>query len=279
MHTQNQIEKDFNRAAKSYNKVALLQKQVALSLSEQISLLNFAPQRILDLGSGTGFLTQLLSDVFPRSEIIAVDFAQKMIDEAQKNCKSKKIQWVKKDMHDLSFKEKSFDLVVSSMSFQWSFDLNLLFSQINKILNDDGCLFFSMVGENSLFELKDAYQTINPKRNFKNFYSLDSVVASLKKSGINQMVMQNEKMIVDYDSVNLLIKDLKNIGANNKEKNSFKGLMGKNKWKKFIQSYPKKNGFYPATYNIFFAHGFRAKINKNHQRLTQSVQTQNINWL
>ena len=44
----------FNRASMTYDEYSVLQKQISIDLFDRLSLINIAPNYILDLGSGTG---------------------------------------------------------------------------------------------------------------------------------------------------------------------------------------------------------------------------------
>ncbi|AEH60960.1 Methyltransferase type 11 [Methanosalsum zhilinae DSM 4017] len=71
------------------------------------------PLRVLDVGTGRGFLALLLAEM--GHDVTAVDISQAMINEATKESKSRNlnIRFFKNDAEDLPFDNDSFDLVVS----------------------------------------------------------------------------------------------------------------------------------------------------------------------
>lgn len=69
----------FERAAHSYDKAALLQREVGLELLERLDWIKLTPQRVLDLGCGTGMMAEALLKRYPKAEIIGVDIAFNMV--------------------------------------------------------------------------------------------------------------------------------------------------------------------------------------------------------
>jgi len=51
----------FDNASKSYNDAAFLQKEIANRLLKKLNPLKLNPESILDLGSGTGIFSDLVS--------------------------------------------------------------------------------------------------------------------------------------------------------------------------------------------------------------------------
>jgi len=69
----------FERAAADYDRVAVLQREIADRLLGRLDYIRLAPQRILDLGTGTGYAIDPLTRRYPRARVLALDFAQGML--------------------------------------------------------------------------------------------------------------------------------------------------------------------------------------------------------
>jgi len=77
----------FSDAARDYDHHARVQKHSAQHLCQwldQMLPLNFKPNACVDVGSGTGFLTEHLLNKFPQSAVHAVDLAQGMLTELKR---------------------------------------------------------------------------------------------------------------------------------------------------------------------------------------------------
>ena len=110
---------DFTEISKRYKKTSIIQNSAADIL---LDLLNIKEnERILDVGCGTGNLTQKL---FNKSQgyVVGIDPSSGMIEESRKNC-SKEIQFYVSSAEDISF-YSSFDVIFCNSAFQWVRDAN-----------------------------------------------------------------------------------------------------------------------------------------------------------
>lgn len=73
--------------------------------------------RILELGCGTGSTTRFLAMAFPNAQIRAVDLSAPYLQEAQKRPECGSVEFAAANAERLSFKDKSFDAVVSVFLF------------------------------------------------------------------------------------------------------------------------------------------------------------------
>ena len=74
-----------------------------------------APRRALDLGTGTGRAAQIVAERFPEVEVVGVDLAQAMVDEATRllpDAVRGRVRFQRADASDLPFADGEFDLVV-----------------------------------------------------------------------------------------------------------------------------------------------------------------------
>jgi tRNA (cmo5U34)-methyltransferase len=104
----------------------------------------FQPKRILELGCGTGNLTQLIAKRWPNSQITVVDISAKMLQETGQRLKHPNLFLVESYFESLSFPTDSFDLVMASFSIHHLLDTNkkALMSQLASWLTQGG--FFVM---------------------------------------------------------------------------------------------------------------------------------------
>ncbi|MGA1562772.1 MAG: malonyl-[acyl-carrier protein] O-methyltransferase BioC, partial [Gammaproteobacteria bacterium] len=60
------VRRGFERAASGYDAVAVLQREVADRLLQRLDYVKLKPQRILDLGAGTGYALPALRQRYPK---------------------------------------------------------------------------------------------------------------------------------------------------------------------------------------------------------------------
>ncbi|WP_461829166.1 class I SAM-dependent methyltransferase [Aquifex sp.] len=102
------LRRQFSRAAKTYERWALPQKESAEIL---VKLVN-PHGRVLDLGCGTGFVSEFLQDC----EVVGLDLSEDMVREYKKRFG----KGVVGNAEELPFKEESFDFVLSNFSLHWT---------------------------------------------------------------------------------------------------------------------------------------------------------------
>ncbi len=119
----------FSKAAENYDSNARIQKQVSLTLWDWLHThLNphFEPAAAIDVGSGTGFMTQLLLNTYS-CPVHAIDIAPGMIDWLKNNVSSAQLHTHLMDGEQLSIDPLWIprnSLLVSNMCAQWFDDLN-----------------------------------------------------------------------------------------------------------------------------------------------------------
>ncbi|MFZ5592381.1 MAG: class I SAM-dependent methyltransferase [Bacillota bacterium] len=106
----------FNEKAAIWDNIAT--EQTRQRLWQIIQSLNIAPgSRILDVATGTGILIPwLMAAAGPTGQVTAIDFAPRMIEEAQKKHPGGVLLLVA-DVHNLPFADQSFDEVVCNSAF------------------------------------------------------------------------------------------------------------------------------------------------------------------
>lgn len=108
--------------------------------------LPFHPQeqiKILDLGCGTGNISQNIKEKFPQASITAVDLAENMIKIAKtKLAPYDDIEYIRADFRDLEFQEE-YDAVVSSLALHHMSpeEQRLFYNQIFRFLKEGGVFY------------------------------------------------------------------------------------------------------------------------------------------
>jgi SAM-dependent methyltransferase len=85
------------------------------SLAAALERLDRAPERVLDLGTGTGLAARLLARRFPAAEIVGIDLAPAMVAEAERLLPPElrdRVRFAVGDASALPFSDAEFDLVV-----------------------------------------------------------------------------------------------------------------------------------------------------------------------
>ncbi len=100
-----------------------------------------APSRILDVGCGSGYLLGRLAARTPQAEALAgIDAAPAMIEVARGAATDDRLEFVVGTAEQLPWPAASFDLVVSTTSFDHWADQRAGLAQCARVLAPGGCL-------------------------------------------------------------------------------------------------------------------------------------------
>jgi SAM-dependent methyltransferase len=98
-----------------------------------------APKQILDVGCGTGLLLRQLAHRLPRAaELTGVDAAQGMIEAAESA--DRRLRYLQSSAERLPFEDASFDLVISTTSFDHWTDQAAGLAECHRVLAPGGRL-------------------------------------------------------------------------------------------------------------------------------------------
>jgi malonyl-CoA O-methyltransferase len=249
----------FEQAAESYDQAAVLQREVATRLDERLAYIRLQPQVILDLGVGTGFACELLVRRYPRARLLAMDIAIGMLQKAcQRQALQDRLEGICADMENLPLADHSVDLIFSNLTLQWSTDLDKTFSEFARVLRPGGLLMFTSFGPDTLLELRNSWSRADGHVHVNAFMDMHDVGDALLRNGLAEPVMDNERIIMTYENVLGLMRDLKSLGARNANVGRSRSLTGKGRLELMLQSYEsyRQDGRLPATYEVIYGHAW-----------------------
>jgi len=261
-----QVRRAFSRAAAGYDATAVLQREVCTRMLERLDYIKMQPARVLDAGSGTGWGGRQLAEKYPAAQVISLDIAIGMLQNAQSRAGwwqklfggARQLQ-VCADVEALPLAANSLDMVWSNLAVQWCNDLPETFVELNRVLKVEGMLMFSTFGPDTLKELRQAFSGVDDHNHLNRFADMHDMGDMLVQAGFAEPVMDMEYFTLTYEDVRGVLQDLKTIGANNATAGRGKGLMGKNAWARLLENYEKmrRDGKLPATYEVVYGHAWK----------------------
>jgi malonyl-ACP O-methyltransferase BioC len=180
----------FNKRAYSYDKYATIQFKAGNYLINSIISKNTI-NRALDIGSGTGRITDILFKRYNPVRFDAIDISPEMINIALDNRSSGGINYICDDFIEFLNvpQTDSYDLIFSNMALQWEIDkIQKVFRQCYKKLSLNGELVFSIPLYGTFNELLDDF-------NVNEFYSATIMKNLLIESGFSKV----KNLEVDYN--------------------------------------------------------------------------------
>ena len=167
---KSKVIKSFSDNAKNYHGKALIQRKVNESL---VSILpKMENPRILEVGCGTGILTEFLIKKYPNASFEITDISGSMLEDCKKRCNGKNIEFFEMDGEKPFQDLGPYDLVVSSMTLHW-FEYPLVGIQR---LSELGPLFYATIGKNNFLEWQNAVSLHTDKKAFFPVHNLPGII-------------------------------------------------------------------------------------------------------
>lgn len=256
------IRNSFNAIAHQYEDNAVLQKEVLTRLLERLAdeqtlNPNLPAQQLLDLGCGTAWAATELFELFPKVNITALDFSQYMLNQIRPHSK---INPILADVHDIPLADESIDIMFSNMLLHWSNEKDV-FKEAYRVLKPGGLILMSALGETSLFELKQAWTSVDNNAHVHDFPALHNLGDDLLKTGFEQVVVNAEILTLTYKDIIALMKDIKASGGHNSNEQRSKGLLSRSQLAQLTQAYEpfKSDDRLPASYEVVYLRALKPK--------------------
>ena len=226
-----QVRRAFSRSAGSYDAAAQLQHAVEARLLESLDYLDDpalkreAPQRVLDLGCGTGRASLAMQKRWPKAQIVSLDLALPMLQQAR-NAARQRVGWlsnsfaqkptqVSADARALPLADGSIDVLFSNLCLQWVEDLDALFAGFRRVLKPHGLLLVSTFGPETLWELREAFAHADAAPHVSPFADIAGFGDALVRAGFHQPVLDREDERTYYPDLPALMREQRAIGATN----------------------------------------------------------------
>lgn len=230
----NLIKNHFKKSMDKYNSNAVVQKILAQKLVQELIKIRSSYENILELGCGTGLLTQEAGKHLSYKNYIAndlIDKSKNYIDEilpkytficgnAQKIKPSKKI-----------------DLIIANAMFQWFNDLEKAGRHYSTLLNKDGILAFTTFSPDNFNEIREITGLTLEYRNIET-------IKSELKNNFEILYTDEYKETLTFNNPLELLAHMKNTGVNSLTNNhwTFKEV------KEFCENYKEKYPEITLTY-------------------------------
>ena len=259
------VRRAFERAAPTYDRHAVLQREVASRLAGHLDPMRLEPRRIVDLGCGTGESFAELGRRFPAARLVGIDLAHAMLAQAsgrtpawKRLLRANAPALVCADAERLPLARASVQLVFSNLALQWCRP-EAVFAEASRILEVGGVLIFSTFGPDTLKELRAAFAGVDEYEHVNPFVDMHDLGDALVHAGLAEPVMEMEVLTLEYSSVEAVAHDLKAIGAGNVLPGRPRGLSGRGRWQRMVERYERerRDGVLPATYEVVYGHAWK----------------------
>jgi SAM-dependent methyltransferase len=252
------------RAAAGLATHDFLLREVGQRLAERLDDIKRNFPRVLDLGAHDGGMAALLGRKAGSELVVQADVSPAMTRLARAGTDG--ALHVVADEETLPFAPASFDLTISNLSLHWVNDLPGALLQIRHALKPDGLLLASMLGGETLFELRQCLMEaelaveggISPR--ISPFAEVRDMGNLLTRAGFALPVADADTIAVTYANALSLMRDLRGMGEANAISERRKTLSRRTTLLEAAALYDRKfakaDGRITATFQVIYLSGW-----------------------
>lgn len=233
MTSNSLIKLRFSKAAYTYDDVSHIHREIvdhliAMLQDSLISTGTPQPKNIIDIGAGTGILSEKALDIFPNSNITLLDISQDMLSIAQQKISQKNFSgscsYLEKNAEELdSIFFKNHDLILSSMAIQWFGDI---YKFLNNCISQNSVIAFSIPIFGTFYEWYELLKEYDiPVKSI--FYETEERIQGICNKITNVSKIEVKEYILKFTSPLDCARYIKRLGANVSEVLYDQGMLRK----------------------------------------------------
>lgn len=256
------LRDDFARAASRYDAAAVLAQEVGRRMAERLDYVRIAPQAMADVGCATGDGIVDLQRRFPKATPVAVDFARPMLHQVATRSgfidrlRGRAPRLVNADVRALPLASGSLDLVWSNLMLHWLDDPRPAFNELRRVLTVGGLLSISLLGPDTLLELRQACATVGLPAPRRTFFDMHDVGDMLVGAGFADPVMDTERITLTYTKPRGILRDQRHLGVRNALFGMF-AVAGWRDWRRLFAAWPRIEQRLPTTFEVVYGHAWK----------------------
>jgi malonyl-CoA O-methyltransferase len=204
------VARNFSRAAQTYERGAALHRHVAARLIGTLpeparSGLN----RILEVGCGSGVLTEPLRQRYPEATLCLLDVAEGMVASVRERWgRDPRMEFVVADVREF-LSPQPFDLIVSSSALHWATPLDLTLTHLRRQLSLDGQCCAALMIDGTLGELHALRRHVAPgKPPMGRLPTGEEVLRAATTAGFTVVASAEERIQTHYHSTDDFLSTL-----------------------------------------------------------------------
>ncbi len=241
-HHKESVRRCFNKAVSTYDAHCNTQKLIGNTLLNRFLCYTSRVENIIDLGCGTGLITEQLALKFRYKNFYAIDIADKLLLKAKERLTPYGIKTHEGDFNNFSYKDILFDLAFSNMALHWGLRFDQILFTIHQNLVPRGFIAISLPLVGTFSELVFCAKN--------HFLSISDISHLLSKVGFEEIEYFSESLVVNFDSVVTALKTIKAVGANYTLEKLHKSLRGKSFLTEHVNLLQRSDGMFSLTYRI-----------------------------
>ena len=203
------LRRAFDAAAEGYDAHAPVQRTAATRLADRIAALPLPERpRILEIGCGTGFLSEALRRRLGPADWVITDLSPAMLAACRARLGDPAdTQFLTLDGERPELDGEGFDLICASLAFQWLGDLGPAVARMKRLLKPGGHLAFATLADGTLQAWRQAHAEEGLEAGTPDFPAPTALAA------ITGGKIEDEWLVEGHTDGKAFLRSLKGIGA------------------------------------------------------------------
>jgi len=213
--SKNRIKNAFSKASYKYHRNADLQKQTAERLARSIEPWKYTipPGKVLEVGAGSGFLSNYLIKIFRDREIIVSDLSSEMLSICKKTTESSEKTIFKViDAEKIQPDNELFSFIAGNFVAQWFRDPAYTLGRLCETLVPGGLMLMAFPGSQSFPEWRKKCKELGLPFTANPLPVIEEIVIKLS-TGPYQVDFYEDNHIEEFESSLRFFQHLKQIGV------------------------------------------------------------------
>jgi len=257
-----------DRIAARYDGAAVLPGELGRRMLERLDVVRLPEGPLLDLGCATGAGVRALRERYPAADVYGADASGAMLTLARdrdpgrlrwlSRLSGRASRWICADPARLPFRAGSFSMILANLLPPVFTDPAAGWRAIGALLRPGGLITFTMLGPDSLGELRSATRLAGLPATVMPFADMHDVGDVLVAAGFANPVMDMERITLTYADFGALCRDLRDLGANDPSARRRRGLLGPRRWAGVASQYERhrQDGLLPVTVEVVYGHAW-----------------------
>jgi malonyl-CoA O-methyltransferase len=226
-------------------------------LSEHLMGVKIAPKRVLALGPGPDRWFKTLREQYKQAHLIAASPNEKQLTSGRSRWFWQRQAGVALYPEALPFSEQRFGLVLINLIGSEPAQLKTMLSEAARVLEPGGLFCASFFGPGTFAEFAQAWSETDASPHVLPFADMHDVGDLLARSGFGDIVVDAERLNLTYANPQAAIKEARTLGIGNIHPLRARGLTGRGRWQRFVDSCPSAAGRTPVTLELVYVHAWK----------------------
>jgi malonyl-CoA O-methyltransferase len=229
-------------------------------LFEHLMGVKLIPQRVLALGPGPDSWFKKLRQQYKQARVVAASPNETQLVNRRSRWPWQRTPAVALYPEALPFTDNTFGLVLVNLLGSEPAQLHAMVKEAARVLEPGGLICASFFGPDAFAEFADAWADIDVSPHVLPFADMHDVGDMLARGGFGDIVVDAERLNLTYADPQAAIKEARALGIGNIHPLRARGLTGRGRWQRFVDTCPSIGGRTPVTIELIYVHAWKKAV-------------------